>query len=85
MSHGDLLDDKSREVAREWRRAVEGVVAQGKATGAVRVGSVEVWAGVWLAVVAHAVEKVAGKEWTPDHASVQLVIDGAWAAIAGGT
>lgn len=83
MTHGDLLDEKSREAAREWRREVEGVIAQGKASGAVRVGSVEVWAGVWLAVVTHAVDKVAAREWTPEHASVQLVIDGAWAAIAG--
>lgn len=79
--HGDLLDDKSRELARELRHGIGGLVARGKAEGAVRVGSAEVWAGVWLAVVAHAVEKVAGKDWSADHTAVGLVIDGAWAAI----
>ncbi|MBI1967405.1 MAG: TetR/AcrR family transcriptional regulator [Gemmatimonadetes bacterium] len=82
-SHGDLLDDKSRELSRELRRGLEGIVAQGKADGTVRVGSAEVWAGVWLAVVGHAVEKVAGKEWTPDHAAVALTLEGAWSAIKG--
>src|SRR3970040_826970 len=61
---GDLLDDKSRELARELRHGIGGLVARGKAEGAVRVGSAEVWAGVWLAVVGHAVEKVAGKDWS---------------------
>jgi len=79
--HGDLLDEKSRELERSLRRAIEGLVAQGKAEGTVRVGSAEVWAGVWLAVVAHAAEKVAGKEWTADHPAVEIVLEGAWAAI----
>ena len=81
--HGDLLDDKSRELGRELRRGIEGIVAQGKADGTVRVGSAEVWAGVWLAVVGHALEKVAAKEWGTDHPSVTLTLDGAWSAIKG--
>lgn len=81
VPHGDLLDDSSRDLARELRRSLEGIVAQGKADGTVRVGSAEVWAGVWLAVVGHALEKVAGKEWAPDHQAVALVIEGAWGAI----
>jgi AcrR family transcriptional regulator len=79
--HGALLDDDSRATAREFRSGLERLVAQGKAEGSVRVGGAEVWAGVWLAAVAHAVEKVAGKEWKPDDAAVGLVIEGAWGAI----
>lgn len=79
--HGDLLDDKSRELGREFRSALEAVIAQGKADGAVRTGSVEVWTGVWLAVVVSAVERVAAKDWTADHAGVDLTLGGAWAAI----
>jgi hypothetical protein len=34
------------------RDALQQIVASGKADGAVRTGPVELWAGVWLAVVA---------------------------------
>jgi AcrR family transcriptional regulator len=77
-----LLDDESRKTAREFRMALERVIAQGKAEGAVRAGAVDVWAGVWLAVVSHALEKVVAKEWKPGDAAVGLVIEGAWEAIS---
>jgi AcrR family transcriptional regulator len=79
--HDAVLDDESRKTAREFRMALERVIAQGKAEGAVRAGAVDVWTGVWLAVVTYALEKVVAKEWKPGDAAVGLVIEGAWAAI----
>lgn len=80
--HGDLLDDRSREAAREFRGALERIVARGKADGTVRVGSAEQWAGVWLAVVVHALDRVCAREWTGEAAAVDQCIDAAWLAIA---
>jgi AcrR family transcriptional regulator len=80
--HDAVLDDESRKTAREFRMALERVIAQGKAEGAVRAGAVDVWAAVWLAVASYALEKVVAKEWKPGDAGVGLVIDGAWEAIS---
>lgn len=82
VPYGDLLDERSRAAERAFRVAVEGVIAQGKAEGAVRPGGVEVWSGVWLAILGLAVARVADKTWRPDDASVGLVIDAAWRSIA---
>lgn len=79
--HDPVLDEESRKAAREFRLGLERLVAQGKAEGVVRAGAVEVWAGVWLAVVSYALEKIAAKEWKPGDAAVGLVIEGAWEAI----
>ncbi|HYT83384.1 MAG TPA: TetR/AcrR family transcriptional regulator [Gemmatimonadales bacterium] len=76
-----VLDDESRKTAREFRTAVERVIAQGKAEGVIRSGAADVWAAVWLAVISHALEKVVAKEWKPGDAAVALVIDGAWSAV----
>jgi len=80
--HDPLLDDESRRTAREFRMGLERVVAQGKAEGAVRAGAVDVWTGVWLAVVSYALEKIVSKDWKPGDAAVNLVIEGAWEAIS---
>jgi AcrR family transcriptional regulator len=80
--HDAVLDDESRKTAREFRAALESVMAQGKAAGAVRAGAVDVWAGIWLATVSYALEKIVVKEWKPGDAAVGLVIDGAWEAIS---
>jgi len=79
--HDAVLDDESRRTAREFRMALERVIAQGKADGTVRAGAVDVWAAVWLAVVSYALEKIVAKEWKPGDAAVGLVIEGAWNAI----
>jgi AcrR family transcriptional regulator len=79
--HDAVLDDESRKTAREFRMGIERVIAQGKAEGGVRAGAVDVWAGVWLAVVSYALEKIVAKEWKPGDAGVGLVIEGAWEAI----
>jgi AcrR family transcriptional regulator len=80
--HDAVLDDESRRVAREFRMGLERVLAQGKAEGAVRAGAVDVWAGVWLAVVSYALERVVAKEWKANDVGVGLVIEGAWEAIS---
>jgi len=76
-----LLDDRSREAAREFRDLLEGIVASGKSDGVVRAGPAELWAGVWLAVVGWVGERVGAGEWTPDHPQVGLALDAAWDAI----
>ncbi|HET9385403.1 MAG TPA: TetR/AcrR family transcriptional regulator [Gemmatimonadales bacterium] len=81
-SPAGMLDEESRRTEREFRTALERIVAEGKAQNAVRTGAVEVWAGVWLAVISHALGKIAGSEWKPGDTSVRLVIEGAWRAIA---
>ena len=80
--HDAVLDEESRRTAREFRMGLERVIAQGKAAGAVRAGAVDVWAGVWLAVVSYALDKIVAKEWKPGDAAVGLVIEGAWEAIS---
>jgi len=82
VPHGDLLDERSRAAERAFRGAVESVIAQGKAAGSVRHGGVEVWSGVWLAVVGVAVARVAERTWRPEDASVGVVIEAAWRSIA---
>jgi AcrR family transcriptional regulator len=80
--HDAVLDDESRKTAREFGVALERVIAQGKAAGAVRPGAVDVWARVWLAVISYALEKIVAKEWKPGEAAAGLVIEGAWEAIS---
>jgi AcrR family transcriptional regulator len=77
-----LLDDESHRTEREFRGPLERIVAEGKAQGTVRAGAVEVWAGVWLSVIGHALRKIVGGEWKPGDASVRLVIDAAWRSIS---
>lgn len=78
---GAILDEESRKVAREFRAAIERIIAEGKAQASVRPGAVEVWAGVWLAVISHALENVVNGKWKPGDAAIKLVIDGAWRAM----
>lgn len=79
---GPLVDDESRKTEREFRTALEGIVAEGKAQGAVRTGAVEVWAGVWLTAISYALKKIVAGEWKTGDTSVRLVIDAAWRAIS---
>jgi TetR/AcrR family transcriptional regulator, repressor of fatR-cypB operon len=76
------LDDGSRGAAREFREALQSIVASGKSDGLVRPGPAELWTSVWLALVAFATERVSAKEWTPDHQQVGLTLEAAWDAIA---
>ena len=62
--------------------AIERLIAEGKAQGSVRAGAVEIWTGVWLATISHALEKIVAGEWKPGDTGVRLVIDAAWRAIS---
>lgn len=76
-----LLDDKSRESTREFRGALESLVAQGKADGSVRPGSADVLAAAWLGVVRVALERVMTREWGSNSAGVGVCVAAAWNAI----
>jgi AcrR family transcriptional regulator len=82
--HGGLLDDESHKTARDFRLALEAVIAQGKAEGSVKPGAAELWAAVWLSVVSMMMDRVAAREWTAEHAGVAQTIEAAWDAIRGG-
>jgi AcrR family transcriptional regulator len=77
-----VLDEESRRTARDFRMAIERVIAEGKAQDVVRRGAVDVWSGVWLAVVTHALAQIAGGTWKPADASARLAVDAAWNAIS---
>ena len=76
------LDERSREASREFREGLQQVVAGGKSDGLVRPGPADLWAQAWLSVIAFAAEKVASREWPPDHPHLQLLIDSAWDAVS---
>lgn len=77
-----IIDDESRKTERDFRTALERIVAEGKAQGTVRAGAVDVWAGVWLSVISHALRKIVAGDWKPGDTSVRLVIDAAWRSIS---
>ena len=79
---GAILDDESRRTEREFRLTLERLIAEGKAQGSVRTGAVEIWGGVWLATISHALTKVVAGDWKPGDTGVRLVIDAAWKAIS---
>ena len=76
------LDEKSREAEREFRDALQQVVAGGRTDGAVRTGPTELWADVWLALVAFIAERIGARDWAPDAPPVGMALDAAWDAIA---
>jgi AcrR family transcriptional regulator len=82
--HGALLDEESHKAARDFRLALEGVMAQGKADGSIKAGAAELWAAVWLSVVSLVVDRVSAREWTVEHPGVRQAIDAAWDAIRAG-
>jgi AcrR family transcriptional regulator len=82
QDHTPLLDERAREAAREFRGALEGVVAQGKAAGMVRPGGVDVLAAAWLGVLRVALERIVTKEWGTNSAGVGVCTAAAWHAVA---
>lgn len=76
-----LLDPKSQEARAALRDEIRGLIASGKAAAEVRAGPVEIWAEVWLSLVSFALDRIAAREWGPQHSAPQLVIDAAWDAI----
>jgi hypothetical protein len=76
------LDERSRESAREFRTALQGIVAAGKSDGVIRAGPAELWASLWLAMVGFAAERVSSREWGLEHPQLGLALEAAWDAIA---
>jgi TetR/AcrR family transcriptional regulator, repressor of fatR-cypB operon len=76
------LDERSREASREFRVALQEVVAGGETEGLVREGPPELWTDVWLALVAFAAERVGAREWQSESPQIGLTLDAAWDAIA---
>jgi AcrR family transcriptional regulator len=79
---GATLEEPSLHLNREFRDRLSQLVAAGKQEGAIRPGSADLWGAVWLALVTFAVEKVAAKEWAPEHPSVAATVEAAWSAVA---
>ncbi|HEV8151070.1 MAG TPA: TetR/AcrR family transcriptional regulator [Gemmatimonadales bacterium] len=77
-----LLEEPPRRAMREFRAALEQIMAAGKQRGQVRPGSAELWAAVWLALAGFVVERIAAKEWSREHPNVEQALDAAWEAIA---
>jgi AcrR family transcriptional regulator len=76
------LDERSRESSREFRTALQEVVAGGRTEGEVREGPPELWTDVWLALVGFAAERLSAREWESDSPHVGLTLEAAWDAIA---
>lgn len=76
------LDERSREAMREFRGALQQVVAGGSSEGRIRAGPTELWTDVWLALVAFASERIGSREWTAESPEIGLTLDAAWDAIA---
>jgi AcrR family transcriptional regulator len=82
QAHGGVVDEESRVAGREFRIALETLVAQGKADGSIKPGAAELWATIWLSIVGLALERVTAREWGPDHAGIATTLEAAWDAIA---
>lgn len=76
------LDERSREAAEEFRGALRQIVEEGKSEGLVRGGPTELWADVWLAMLAFASERIGSKQWSAESEEAGLTLDAAWDAIA---
>lgn len=77
-----LHEEAARRGIREFREALQQLVAAGKQQGQIRPGSAELWAAVWLALAGFVAEQVAAKTWSPDHSNVEQALGAAWEAIA---
>ena len=76
-----LHEEPTRQALRDFREALQQVVAAGKQRGRIRSGSADLWAAVWLALAGFVAERVAAGEWTADHPNVGLALEAAWEAI----
>ncbi len=75
------LDETSRGVAREVQEALQQVIAAGESDSLIRAGPADLWARVWLAVVAVAAEGVRTNGGAPDHPQAAQALQAAWDAI----
>jgi len=79
--HGRLLDQRSNATMADLRSKLAGIIADGKASGEIRAGPVEIWTDVWFQLVSLALERIAMGQWTVHHAGSSQVLDAAWDAI----
>lgn len=81
-SHDPFLDERSRDASREFRGAIQQIVAMGKSDGVVRSGPAELWSTMWLELLEFIVQRVCTREWNASHPQVDLALGAAWDAIA---
>lgn len=79
---GPGLEEATTLLQRELRDGLVQLIAAGKQQGAIRPGAADLWAAIWQALLLFAVERVAARDWSPDHPSVAATFDAAWDAIA---
>jgi len=77
-----LAQEPARRGIREFREALQQLVAAGKQNGQVRAGSAELWGAVWLALAGFVGEQVASRAWSHDHPNVEQALTAAWEAIS---
>ena len=77
-----MLDPASMEAARRFHGAIEQIVAEGKAAGAIRAGPADLWASVWLELLCFTLHRVALREWQPEQPQTRQTLDAAWSSIA---
>ncbi|HEU5217187.1 MAG TPA: hypothetical protein VFU23_00910, partial [Gemmatimonadales bacterium] len=77
-----LHEEATRQRIREFRAALQRIMAAGKQRGRVRPGSAELWSAVWLALAGFVAERVAAGEWGLDHPNIELALESAWQAVA---
>ncbi len=77
-----MLDPASEQAAACFHAAIEQIVAEGKAAGAIRTGPADLWASVWLELVCFTLHRIARRDWQPDQAQTGQTLEAAWAAIA---
>lgn len=76
------LDESSRESAREFHGALRKIVEAEGPDSPVRPGPPDLWAELWLALVAFAAERISAREWARDSPQTTLTLEAAWDAIA---
>jgi len=77
-----MLDPASRQAAKRFHGAIEQIVAEGKAAGAIRAGPADLWASVWLELLCFVLHRVARREWQPEQPQTGQTLQAAWASIA---
>jgi AcrR family transcriptional regulator len=77
----NLLDQRSRDAWMELRSELETIIASGKSAGHVRPGPVDLWADIWLQLIALMLERVANKDWQPEQSGPAQVVECAWMAM----
>ena len=76
-----LLDPKSRDLAAELRVALGRILVEGKSSGEIRPGSVDLWSDLWITIIGLPLERICDKTWSARDPITQLALRSAWRAI----